>query len=224
MSETHMKKEKPILFSGPMVRAIREKRKTQTRRLVKPEPKDPLAPWPNDKSCICWKGVVGDVDYYVAAGYSPYQPGDVLWVRETWCPTNHGSYEPWPRDKKAPLRNTEAFIQYRADYKGADPDYDGFWRPSIFMPRWASRITLRVTTVRAERLLDISEADAQAEGCDTWPYNPEQTLTSGERAGDSPYRSGYALLWDEINDERATWKSNPFVWVYTFEEITNATN
>lgn len=215
MSETRMQKEKPILFSGPMVRALREKRKTQTRRLMKSAKcKDSgveLAP------CEV-AGEVNECDYRLA----PFVPGNVLWVRETWCPTTHGSYEPWPRDKKAPLRNTDAFIQYRADYKGGDADYDRFWRPSIFMPRWASRITLRVTAVRAERLQDISEADARAEGITDGGClncgNPEPCGCPNAKpsAADSFFH-----LWETING-RDSLIANPFVWVYTFEEVPHA--
>ena len=134
-------KERPILFSGPMIRALLAGTKTQTRRIVKPQPKNRL---------------VYALDWYDADGVHPGvkvkcpygRGGDLLWVRETFFPR---------------LQNTAAI--YRADSPddGMAEMYGG-WKPSIFMPRTLSRLTLEVTNVRAERLHDISEEDAKAEG------------------------------------------------------------
>lgn len=180
-------KEHGILFSAPMVKALLAGRKTVTRRMSKR-----------------WLRV---------------KAGDTLWVRETWGLESNSA---------STLNghcNSYYTVQYRAGGQrgitfsgpvGHDPYvkmYDsqrGSYRPSIHMPRWASRITLIATEeAREERLQDITEADAIAEGVDPWEFGPEQTITTGERGADSPYRGGFACLWDDLNDHRATWKSNP---------------
>lgn len=159
-------RERPIMFSAPMVRAILAGRKTQTRRVVRFLPPRP-----------CPYGV----------------PGDRLWVRETWCADGLD-------DGSAPL------YHFRAD---GDHDPEATWRPSIFMPRTACRIVLDVTGVRIERVQDISEADAKAEGPELLP-DPMQ---------DTPrrWRDSYRTLWDSINGKRAPWDSNPWVWVVEFK-------
>lgn len=175
-----MPKEHPILFSGPMVRALLAGTKTQTRRLRAPR----------------------------------WVSGDRLWVRETWCPVVHGSYEPWERTRKAPTANHQAFIQHRAD--GHGDEYDGFWRPSIFMPRWASRITLEVVRTWAEPLQDISEADAIAEGSQT----PIPEMKPPMQACWSE-RQAYKQIWDSINGKKAPWESNPTVHATEFRVVSN---
>ncbi len=95
----------------------------------------------------------------------------------------------------------------------------GKWRRAMHMPRWVSRTSLEVLEVRAQRVHDITEEDAAAEGFEPWDGNPDQPLTDGTRAGDAPYRAAFAIAWDEINGDRALWKSNPWAWVYTFREI-----
>jgi hypothetical protein len=221
-------KERPILFSGPMVRAILEGRKTQTRRVVDSRyeitgPNPPNAStfdvsdgeW-NENARIAtvssWVGAFGLDGRGNFTDKCPYgKPGDRLWVRET--------FYSWRCKVYTSAGMTEGPDQavYAADggllLNGAK------WKPSIHMPRWASRITLEITDVRVERLQEISEADAKAEGCDPWQFGPEQTMTSGERGAVSPYRGGYACLWDEINADRATWKSNPWVWAITFKVV-----
>jgi hypothetical protein len=101
------------------------------------------------------------------------------------------------------------------------------WCPSIFMPRALSRITLDVLSVRAERLLDITEEDAKAEGArpffETFAcFERDQRITTGERASDAEHRAGFAVLWDEINGDRALWISNPWVWVVGFRRTEPA--
>jgi hypothetical protein len=183
-------KERPILFSAPMVRAILDGSKTQTRRVVKQQPKH--APFQTEDS-IHELGA----EWFTSHGWvgkCPYgQPGDQLWVRETWskCFQRAGSSDP-------------AYL-YKADLK------DGWqylmgpkWKPSIHMFRVASRIQLEIVSVRVERLNDCSEADAGAEGAYTDPACP---------AYDS-----YATLWDSINGA-GSWKANPWVWVVEFKVI-----
>lgn len=233
-----MSKESPILFSASMVRAILEGRKTQTRRIVKR--------WHFNTGCEGINlGFSGLVPSEVSPGLwrlssrgeggcwqercgaiSPYgKPGDRLWVRETfWSQDGRphcfqmagngaGALDP----KLSAM--THAFTAYRAQWGDLKPEGCTRWKPAIHMPRALSRINLEVTSVRVERLLDITESDAKAEGASPWEYGPEQCLTSGERGALSPYRSGFACLWDEINADRATWKSNPWVWVVEFKRI-----
>lgn len=187
--------EKPILFSAPMINAILNGQKTMTRRVIKPQPDD--GPWPDAASHIEWHDFLTDTDYYVACGHCPYgKVGDALWVRETFAVNCIGG---------------EDFVFYRAD---SCPDGDGAkWKPSIFMPRKYSRITLRITSVRAERLQDISEEGANAEG--VWAmYQPH------EYADDKKAVTRFRWLWDSINGQRGYgWDANPWVWVITFDRI-----
>lgn len=200
-------KERPILFSGPMVRALLERRKTQTRRVVKhqitgPNPPVDIFDWyegepPRRKWVGAHRGDGNhpgcgrDNERDNALRLCPYgEPGDRLWVRETWAEVD--SDDPRP------------VYAYRAD----DPDprsIDGSWRPSIFMPRGACRLTLGVTGVRVQRLQEISEDDALAEG--VGPFDGRSC------------RHAYEALWQEINGKRAPWASNPWVWVVTFKRI-----
>lgn len=224
--------EHPILFSAPMIQAILAGRKTQTRRIIKVQPSittDTDASW-RDSKCDLWRN-----SKQYARDCCPYGSiGDRLWVRETSA-VYSAAY-------------SECGIVYRADHatgdlsKGDggynfhqfsdDPEQaakdrkwaekhggNEKWIPSIYMPRFASRINLEITGVRVERLQEITEADAKAEGCEPWPFDKNQPMTSGELGSSWPYRGGYAVLWDEINDERATWKSNPYVWVVEFKKV-----
>ena len=183
--------ERPILFSAPMVRAILDGRKTQTRRVVKLLGADCIeerawethflqSPWP-------WSP---QADEWLACPYGA--PGDRLWVRETWAP-----------------HDTKKLAFYRADHPewttGDGGDVDR-WRPSIHMPRWASRITLEVTGVRVERLNNISDADARAEGC---PFD--------EPPAGKPW-AWFRKLWMDINGADS-WAANPWVWVVSFKRV-----
>jgi len=170
--------EHPILFSGPMVRAILEGRKTQTRRGIRnPGRLDGLM-------------LPGE-----AAQWCPYgHPGDLLWVRETFA-KRYADAERDPADG----------IVYRVD---GGCVIEPRWTPAIHMPRWASRITLRITDVQVQRLQEITESDAAAEGCcTTWDDYPKQN------------REAFAELWDKINGKRAPWASNPWIWAISFERV-----
>ena len=197
---------RPILFSGPMVVALLEGRKTQTRRLVKGTVVDDAAGVP---AAVRIKG-----DEHVRLPCPYGEPGDRLWVRETWRPMS------W--DRLAPTRGEE--IEYAAD-RAVDDDTDGpRWRPSIFLPRWASRLTLEIRSVRVERLHAITEDDARAEGIDGQAAIPARI--NGKRGsvhcfGPDATRKAFALLWDGINGKRAPWASNPWVWCIGFSVATN---
>ncbi len=206
-------KERPILFSGPMVRAILEGRKTQTRRVVKAK----HLPFVEDL-------LGGLLDGKWNQRPLPYgQPGDRLWVRETFRCNG------WATDLatifyKANEHNsyTEMCEQFPVEGKKRLPT-DGRWRPSIHMPRWASRITLEITGVRVERLQDISEDDAKTEGADPVNFHDFtaeeiELLDYPLVESSSPYRVGFASLWESINGP-GSWDANPWVWVVEFRRV-----
>lgn len=187
-------KEHPMLFSAPMVRAILEGRKTQTRRVVKRQPEMvdeyTVKPWAG-----CPKSLLKLLQ---EANRCPYEVGMRLWVRETWC---------------SPDEDNPKTVWYRAD--ADDPVTKAFsekfctWRPSIHMPRWASRITLEITGVRVERVQDISEKDVQREGIDTDP-----------KQWDACYTDAFIRLWTSIYGPES-WAANPWVWVVEFKRRSN---
>lgn len=215
-------KEKGILFSAPMVRAILDGRKTQTRRLVREQ--DLCV---DDGEAFFPPYLTGEPEpCNVPCPYGPV--GRRLWVRETWRVDtgNEGT----------------SCVMYRAD---ANPSTDGYkWNPSLLMPRWASRITLEVVSVRVERLQDITEEDAKAEGVEpyessgsyavlckdgrfyncyaepeaddedvhAWVKTPVEVLFTAKQQ--------FARLWDDINGKRAPWSSNPWVWRIEFRRVT----
>src|SRR5690348_2670942 len=180
-------KERPILFNGEMVRAILEGRKTQTRRVVKPQPEFAEMPEWFTMSDGTWRVVEEEYPEEGSVHYRcPYgQPGDRLWVRETWQPIQ--------------LHDTTTGKTMRnALYReGNEIPFIDRWRPSIHMPRWASRITLEITNVRVERLEDISGWDVRAEGVETWmdvhPDIAEVCLN---------YKDNFYYLWNSINAKR----------------------
>ncbi len=203
-------KERPILFSRPMVRAILEGRKTVTRRVVKPQPDflgsmvDPNTPF---------KTLDAGLHARITCPHG--QPDDRLWVREAWAADAQVDAIA-PRD----LSQGEP-IWYPADFSvrqtGCSMISKGRGRPSIHMPRWASRILLEITAVRIERLQDISEKQALAEGVE---LEGEGVCWAGAAgtASDSPVES-FRLLWELINGA-GSWNANPWVWVVEFKRVT----
>lgn len=186
-------KEKPILFSAPMVQAILAGTKTQTRRIFKgtTEHKGEYNPAYIER----WEQHSG------WAKICPYGGiGDHLWVRETWTQDGRGGQDAQGRDA----------VYYRADMPHHDT-WAGTWKPSIFMPRWASRITLEITDIRVEYLQSISEEDAQAEGVQPI-YNPHGGSTI------TPYWHGFRELWSKINGKES-WDNNPLVWAISFRKV-----
>lgn len=215
MSEVIVK-EKPILFSGPMVKAIIEGRKTMTRRLPKwkfnPEYPGVTAASIDrveirDGIAYAWGETWRGDGIVIAEAPVPYEPGMRLWVRETF----------------AECAKAGGHIIYKADCEGIGTCHvsGGQWKPSIFMPRWASRITLEVTEVRVERLQDISEADAMAEGVSWQDYKKH-----GSEPAYTDYLYAFRVAWDQINGTRASrdWESNPWVWVVAFKVVENNNN
>lgn len=200
--------DRPILFSAPMVRALLDGRKTQTRRIFKGAEQNENGLWHIHNA---GGGVIGVAEEDVgkqAVDYLPIQVGDRLWVREEWS----GDFA-WHSIKPSERHPSER-LWFWADGNPADGDWERP-RPSIHMPRWASRLTLTVTDVRVERLQDISEDDAAAEG---WPA-PEDRAKAGIAEIRDAYPIGwYAWLWDSINGPGA-WEANPWVAAYTFTVI-----
>lgn len=197
-----MTKEKPILFSAPMVRAILAGRKTVTRRIVKPQPSeiDGVLQAGNAAllAAIFGRTPTSD-DVEAMKPRCPYgAPGDRLWVKETFA--RGRAYVIYRADcvDDRPSANTD-------DWNEVDPDR---WRAAIHLPRVYSRITLEVVSVRAERVQDITEADCAAEGIET--HFQGQPI--------SGLRHEFAALWDSINGE-GSWASNPWVWRIEFRRI-----
>lgn len=211
--------DRPILFSGPMIRALIDGRKTQTRRICKPANAAalshvvPVDVHPFDASG--WFGdEEGECSFFVG-----YQPGDRLWVRETFCDLTEHMTAPLFAGREGP-------VAYQADgeFIGCHK-----WKPSIHMPRAASRLTLTVTDVRVQPLQDCSEEDAIAEGIsfrvwdveegddaemiEGWSSDPALAFRCGVG---TTAREGYATLWNNINGVGA-WDANPWVVAVSFD-------
>ncbi len=226
-------KERPILFSGAMVRALLAGTKTQTRRVMKPQPTGfvggpgvqlrngspaPLVPIDED---------AGPYGREIRCPYG--QPGDRLWVRESWAEVPR--HEP-QTDEDLPYREDGRIVVY-----AADPHWEGSrqflcadgvlrwarperWRPSIHMPRWASRITLQIASVRVERLQEISIEDAKAEGA----WGPDDSIVQkvadyfGTDIFSANPRKAFQMLWESINGPDS-WAANPWVWAVEFKRL-----
>lgn len=198
--------ERPILFSGPMVRAILDGHKTVTRRIMKPQPTGTAGKsWPE------------------ARGLCPFgSSGDRLWVRETWMPraapygmesfSNGVIYAATPTGGGYAVHARESHADQIA--RLSKPGFT--WRPSIHMPRWASRLTLEVVGVRVERLQEIDEADILAEGV---TVDGVAKLTGTPWADMPTLHHAWERLWDSINGDRASWASNPWVWRIEFRRV-----
>jgi hypothetical protein len=231
-------RERGILFSAPMVRAILDGSKAQTRRIVKlpSEHMDALCGFEAhyNSATPTWSGgadgrggVVWENDRcrsFVPARCPYGAVGDRLWVRETWCLANP-EYS-YPRPDNRPIHD-DRWCYYAAtdpDVVGEGERKDGSerspWRPSIFMPRWASRITLDVTGVRVERLQAITEADAKAEGApvDDSPCDHPRVGCDEIGCMGQTHRAGFCDLWCRINGIDS-WRANPWVWVVEFKVV-----
>ena len=220
----------PIPFNGTMVRAILEGRKTQTRRPFKPRFVRMMQAAVRLGECsdFLGEGTLGEYDESYIRQFSPYgQPGDILWVRETWQ-TTRALNDTAPRNLVP-----GAPIQYVAD--GWNPGFGlpdaGKKRPPMFMPRWAARINLRVKSVRVQRVQDITERDAWKEGCEKgeradngsyFPKNIPILNKRGERVCEQGFedaREWFAWSWNQIYGEDNFDEANPWVWAIEFERI-----
>lgn len=237
---------RPIPFRGEMICGILADRKTQTRRLVTPQPElgDHGWQWPSNIARSM-------VEIRDMASLGPYgRRGDKLWVRETWrslrqvcnhddqepcdehCDQTYVAYRATPRVGYRPIPDRQR-ITYLDESTPLERNREllGPWKSPRFMPRWASRITLEIVNVRVQRLQDITDDDARAEGVE--PYTPPAGHVSPE-----PHRIPFADLWDSINgkrrrrrwdsvseqwrvviDESARWELNPWVWAITFRRL-----
>lgn len=224
-------RERGMIFNADMVRAVLNGSKTQTRRIIQSAAKNMQARGhevishraPGDKwygdyvySMRDRSGVWQDFTNEQFLAKCPFgQPGDRLWVRETWS-TDFANYYPNDRVWYAADDNRRLDIEVVDGVRGIySPESDVYvpfrWRPSIHMPRWASRITLEITGVRVERLQDISQADAKAEGC--W---------YGRGGGEPDFAVSpadhFPTLWESIYGEES-WQANPWVWVIEFKRV-----
>jgi hypothetical protein len=216
-----MIKERPILFNGAMVRAILEGRKTQTRRVIK-APKN-----------FKWSPGLGMIASKGSQIKCPYEVCDRLWVRETFYCDHFlaGDYDATRKHARADWTNEECeadwrgnpiagpFMYFRADVPsgrfydaGYWDDTGSHWKPSIHMPRWASRITLEITSVRAERLQDISNSDIIDEGIHSG--SPVKRQLEGDEPAN--LKEQFQCLWESTGGD---WNKNPWVWVIEFRRI-----
>ena len=201
-------KERPILMSAEMVRAVLAGTKTQTRRALKVQPSRPFF------HLECSAGIWRDEE--ITVGRCPFgEPGDRLWVKETWAAQNLRLRTVKPVEIPEDQR-----INYAAGHTADDLDGLGPWRPSLFMRRWMSRITLEIVAVRVERLRAITEADAKAEGVTPSSRN-HQAAALAYIFGATEFlahTSAFATVWESIYG-RGSWEINPWVWVIEFRKV-----
>lgn len=222
-------KDRPILFSAPKVRAILDGRKTQTRRVIKSQPSDhhwhcfkdytlsaKVLPCANNggTTFVTWTHRArGNFDVDWARPFCPFgQPGDRLWVKETW-----NTSERLAALKPTEIDPLEAHIFYAADCSADGYEKCKPWRSPLFMRRWMSRIALKIESVRIERLNEISEEDAKAEGASKEFECDIATFVGGGKLNPTFYL-GFKHLWESINGP-GSWAANPWVWVLTFKRI-----
>lgn len=208
-------KERPIIFSAPMVRALLNGTKSQTRRVVKFQKEPTTYPETDGIKFVqiggkqYWWNSQPDHPAHVTKACPYGQPGDRLWVRESWRVRGGREFE-YQQDRSQ--------VMYRATHyeDGFPLGWESYkWRPSIHMPRWASRILLEITAVRVERLADISKDDAMAEGIVLQPDGGFGLADSTHYNFSDPTDS-YCSLWESINGDGA-WFANPWVWVVEFQ-------
>ncbi|CZV58092.1 hypothetical protein VRM69_000183 [Enterobacter hormaechei] len=230
-------KERGMIFNGEMVRAILDGRKTQTRRVIASVGHDNCLPL--QKRTKTKDGIYTHVMDAPIYGLCPFgKIGDRIWVRETWSDVNlDGAPAVAYRadDEVYDLMEDESLLDEDGAFNYQDPrvckcqfaawhsdlisGIEGNWRPSIHMPRWASRLTLEITGVRVERLRSISQADAIAEGAP--PSHPSIDAVSRDYGYPDFSRSWYGQTWQSIYGEES-WQTNPWVWVIEFKRVEEA--
>lgn len=229
-------KERGIIFSSPMVKAILDGRKSMTRRVIKPQPPCALVKLKGDNNL--WSYTLCDKNWKCPYG----QPGDMIWVRETFCIESNFNIE--SGEQYQPPFNDGRPIKYSEDpdygnyweqchYRATDPtpelSYENdegptcHWRPSLFMFRWMSRITLEIINVRVERLQEITYKDVEKEGINLvrlMPLLPSPTIDI-DKLIDFQSKRAFSELWDSINGKKKyPWGSNPLVWCISFKRLT----
>ena len=223
-------KERPILFNAEMVKAILSGRKTQTRRVIK------LPLIDKDMGCeLAGNELAGEVAAGDYRNCPLGKPGDQLWVRETWSDVNNSGCPSVAYRADGEVRDLGEEDGEEADpnlekYRFATwyPDQingtEGRWRPSIHMPRWASRIQLEITNVGVQRLQNISSGDAVREGICQLPASGRYCINPGDQYFGGASHSAkevYSWLWESIYGE-GSWGANPWVWVIEFERVAPA--
>lgn len=238
-------KERPILFSGEMVRAILEGRKTQTRRVIKPQPIDlpngvycnpynnnyeHFTFWTHDDKMILTAG--GNIKN-TAHWKCPYgHPEDRLWVRETWWATNKKIYpsgvlpDIYFKADFTNIKNNKTEKCKLCNHKISNKNHAVKWFSPLFMPRWASRINLEITNIRVERVQDITAEDCTKEGIigvqrgGGYQYDTQKEWNYKNPISARTPVLAYKQLWDSINSKRGYgWAVNPWVWVIEFRRI-----
>ncbi len=210
-----MIREHPIIFSGEMIEAILDGRKNVTRRVVKPQP-EKIEIRDIGEGCqeVIWKdskrllsiGGGGNVLQVVINKLCPYgQIGSKLWVRETWLKgTDNEIYY---------LANCNE-LEYAEEVSRHTPGVKVRWKPSIFMLRSASRITLEITNIKVERLQEIGIEDVHKEGIERW-----RDYEGGEHLSVVTTKNTFIRFWDSFNGKKYSWRDNPFVWIIEFKKI-----
>jgi hypothetical protein len=200
--------ERPILFSGDMIRAILGGRKTQTRRPVKPQPGPSVVPYSCPDGRFNW--VIANTGHGCGDPFrAPWRIGYVLWVRETWAPSvdpeNHA--------------DAKAGFTYRADWDRFDDAEvrDFKWNPSILMPKYVCRLRLKITDVRVERVQAISDSDVIAEGVESIHVDKYREFFHKNDC----HGMAYGEIWNAMYKDPLSWESNPWVWAITFERMEN---
>lgn len=197
-------KSKGLIFDGESIRAFLAGRKTQTRRVVNPQPPCFVSlcrSLGNHSEFFAEDAEQGEMLYDIKPAHAP---GDIVYAKESWAVYS--------------AEEGTASAIYRADYHGINPS----WNSPMFMPRWAARLWFRVVEVRVQRLQDISEADAIAEGADRRFVVEAADFISGKKIDFDEitnHRNGFRSRWDTLNGEKHPWSSNPWVWAYTLERI-----
>lgn len=213
-------KERPIIFNADMVRAVLDGRKTQTRRIITPQPKL------TERSGFEWKGYLfgaGSDDRETNRNFAhvkcPFGAvGDRLWVRETFRVHSRAT-DVATLVYKASEQQSWTQQTHRVPIEKCNkPAVVDTWTPSIHMPRWASRITLEITGVRVERMYDISEADARAEGVEQLRGGFWRHYQPGWTQHQLSARGSFVTLWKSIYGEES-WQANPWVWVIEFKRV-----
>lgn len=218
-------KERGMIFNAEMVRAILDGRKTQTRRLLKQATGPSLSvdtvedsPGVAELSWLYGDGPGYEVHEHIKLVHCPFgKPGDRIWVRETWAEAGAGA-----PDLQLYRANYPEHVPSR--YENVPSAWDVRWKPSIHMPRWASRILLEITDVSVERLNGISEANAEAEGINMEALADSQDcydcIADHNMTGRPTAKGAFKYLWESIYGEE-NWQANPWVWVIEFKVVPN---